>query len=135
MKKNLVEVVRSESKPEEVLEKIVDACLEANGKNISVLDVSNICDIADYYIVVTGRSDRQVLGIGNRVLEATGKIGETPYSVEGVEVGHWLLMDYGDIVVHIFYEPTREYYDVDNLWSKASKVPLSAALKQKLDAA
>ncbi len=101
---------------------IVSACTEANGIDTTILDVSKVFDLSDYFIVVSGRSDRQVQGIANRILATMNERGLKPLTVEGVEQGHWVLMDWGDVVVHIFYEPLREHYDVEGLWIRAEKI-------------
>ena len=103
---------------------VVNACAEAKGKDIVVLEVSKVFGIASHFIIVTGRSDRQTQGICNKVIDALASQGIEPISVDGMETGHWVLADFGDIIVHVFYEPTREYYDLEGLWANADRVPL-----------
>ena len=103
---------------------IVQASLDVKGKDLTVLDVSAISDVADYFIIVSARSDRQVQGICNRILEDLGKQGVSPLSVEGFNKAHWVLLDFEDIVVHIFYEPVREIYRLESLWHNAARVDL-----------
>jgi ribosome-associated protein len=110
--------------PSETAYEIMTACGEANGKDITVLDVAGIFDLSDYFVVVSARSDRQVQGIANRIMESLGTHGLEPVTLEGMEQGHWVLMDWGDVVVHIFYEPVRRHYDVESLWMRARKVDL-----------
>ena len=81
-------------------------------------------DLSDYFIIASGRSDRQVQGISNKVLDAIQKLGLEVVSIEGMEEGQWVLIDLGDIVVHVFYEATREYYDFDSLWARAERIKL-----------
>jgi len=102
----------------------VRACLEAKGSNISVLDVSEVFSLADYFVIVSGRSDRQVQGICNRITEQLQRSGEKPHLVEGFDNGHWILMDYGDVIIHVFYEQARAEYDIEGLWMKANKLNL-----------
>ncbi len=119
MKGNLAEMVRAEATSVVAKELIADACQAAKGLELEILDVRNLSDIADYFVVVSGRSDRQVQGIGNRVLEAAEKVGLEPISIEGFEKGHWILIDFGELVVHVFYEPVRAHYDLESLWSRS----------------
>jgi ribosome-associated protein len=89
-----------------------------------LLDVSEISSFADYFLICSGRSSRQVQGIADRLEEALRELGIRPLGVEGRREGHWVLMDYGDVIVHIFYEPTRSVYDLESLWSEAKLVDL-----------
>ena len=104
----------------EVCRSVISSCKEAKGQDLKVLSMSPISDIAQYFIIVSGRSDRQVQGISNRILEdLQGCGGPKPHSVEGMERGHWVLIDLGEVVVHVFYEPQRAHYDLEGLWAKA----------------
>lgn len=106
----------------EIVQVMIDACLEAKGRELVVLDVHDVFDISDYFIVVSGRSDRQTQGISNRVLEALEKNGIRPEFVEGYDQGQWVIIDCIDVVLHVFYEPVREQYDLEGLWVKAKKL-------------
>lgn len=103
---------------------ITEACLEAKGREITILGVEKVFDLSDYFVVVSGRSDRQVIGIANRILSDLEEQGQKPYSVEGLEDGHWVLIDYGETIVHIFYEPMREHYDIEGLWINAKRTDI-----------
>jgi ribosome-associated protein len=127
MKENLASVVQDASDTLAVLKRVVDACEDVKGKDVSVLDVHRISDFADYLVVVSGRSDRQVQGITNRIVEELGHLHVSPSSVEGYEDAQWVLIDCGDVVVHVFYEPVREHYDIESLWIRGQKMELSAA--------
>jgi ribosome-associated protein len=109
----------------EVAYEIVAACSDAQGRDLNVLEVSQIFPLSDFFVVVSGRSDRHVQGIANRILENLSQRGVSPLTIEGVEKGHWVLLDYGDVVVHIFYGPSRAHYDVESLWVRARQVSLS----------
>ncbi|MFO0417727.1 MAG: ribosome silencing factor [Pseudomonadota bacterium] len=124
MNKNLALVVKEDSDSLSTVKRVVSACEEVKGQNISVLDVHSISDFADYFVVVTGRSDRQVQGITNRVVEELYRAGAKPQSIEGYEDGQWVLVDCGDVVVHVFYEPVREFYDIESLWMRARRLPV-----------
>lgn len=127
MKKNLAMARASRDESLSVAKQIVEACEDVKGGEVVVLDVASISDFADYFIVASGRSDRQVQGITNRVIEELGRHGVRPLSVEGYEDGQWVLIDCGDVVAHIFYEPVRSEYDLEGLWMRARKLDIVRA--------
>jgi len=124
MKGSLAEKIHEELTVLELRDRIAAACAQAKGMELAVLNVRNVSDLADYFVIVSGRSDRQVQGIGNRILDAAAQHGVYPISVEGFDTGHWILLDFGEIVVHVFYEATRAHYDLEHLWSRAEQVEL-----------
>lgn len=127
MKKNLAVVGATRDESLSIAERIVKACEDVKGNEVVVLDVASISDFADYFIIASGRSDRQVQGITNRVIEELMKLGVRPHSVEGYEDGQWVLIDCGDVVAHIFYEPIRSEYDLEGLWMRARKLDVVRA--------
>ncbi len=76
----------------------------------------------DYFVICSGANPRQVQAIANEVQQMLSKAGERPTNVEGLENAEWVLMDYGDLVVHVFSESARAYYDLDRLWRMAKDV-------------
>lgn len=86
--------------------------------DITVLDVRGVCSFADYILVCTGMSDRQIRAMADHVMETFGK----PFGKEGLEQGRWVLLDYLDIVVHIFQGDLRKYYDVEGMWYEARRL-------------
>jgi len=122
MSKNLAEVLSPS--PLDLVNRIINACNDANGQDIKVLDVAQLFGLSDYFVIVSGRSDRQVLGITSKVLEELAKIGIEPSNLEGTEQGHWILLDLGDVVLHVFYEPVRQHYDLEGLWAQAKQLDL-----------
>ena len=112
----------------ELASKIAGACMDAKGIDLTVLDVSEQSDIAKFFLIVSGRSDRQAQGIANRVVQILNERGLSPESIEGYEEGHWILLDCEDVVVHVFYEPVRERYDLEGLWMKAKKLDTTQLL-------
>jgi ribosome-associated protein len=98
--------------------------LEKKAYDLVVLDVHALTSIADYFILCSGRSDRQVQSIAQGLEENAADDGIKPYAVEGTQRGHWVLMDFSDVIVHVFYEPVREFYDLDGLWSHAPRAEL-----------
>ncbi|MGH7828845.1 MAG: ribosome silencing factor, partial [Candidatus Binatia bacterium] len=98
--------------------------LEKKAYDLVLMEVREITSVADYFIICSGRSDRQVQSIAQGIAENLGKMGLRPLSVEGTTRGHWVLMDFSDVIVHIFYQPIREFYDLEGLWAHAPRVPL-----------
>lgn len=104
--------------PDKTLEFIVEALEDAKGENLCVLDVREITSIADYMVVVSGNSDRHVKAMSSRVIDSLRENGVRPQGVEGEQDREWILIDYGDIVVHIMQQQTRDFYELEKLWSK-----------------
>lgn len=98
--------------------------LEKKAYDLVLLEVREVTSIADYFIICTGRSDRQVQSIAQGIQENSKQKGAPPLAVEGVGRGQWVLMDFDDVIVHIFYAPVREFYDLEGLWSDAHRVEL-----------
>lgn len=112
-------------------EQIIEAAYDAKGMDIAALDVSNNFGLADYFVVLSGQSDRHVQGLANKIIQSIEGSGAQVYSIQGMEEGHWVVIDTVDVVVHIFYEPLRERYDLESLWLNARKVqlPMPAMVK------
>ncbi len=103
------------------VEQIVRASLDAKGADIAVLEMAGLTSIADYFVIVSGRSDRQVQGIANRILDSLSEDRIKPLSVDGIEKGHWVVLDYGSIMVHVFYDQIRSERDLEGFWHSAPK--------------
>lgn len=89
--------------------------------DILVIDLTERSSVTDYFVICTGRSDVQVQAICQRVTEGLREDGVRPFSTEGTENGQWALLDYGDVVIHVFQKATRELYDLERLWSEAPR--------------
>ena len=100
----------------------VEAILNRKASNVVVLDLRGLISFADTFIICSGRSHRQVSAIAESVEQDLKAKGIRPIGVEGLREGHWVLMDYGDTVIHIFYEPIRIFYDLEGLWSDARRI-------------
>ena len=100
------------------------AALDHKAYDLVVLEMGAASSIADYFVICSGRSDTQVQAIADAIDQSLRVRGERPLSVEGLPHGQWVLMDYGDVVVHIFYVPVREFYDLERLWVRAPRVEL-----------
>lgn len=91
-------------------------------RDLVLIDVSGLASFSDYFLIGSGQSTRQVQGIADNMVTALRKGGIRPLGVEGMKEGRWVLMDYGDVVVHLFFEPVRHFYDIESLWSDAERV-------------
>lgn len=89
-------------------------------------------DYADYLVLMTGQSDRHVATIARAVDEALSAGGSHAISIEGLPRGHWVLIDFVDVVVHVFNEETRALYDLDGLWMDARRVPVSRVVGESV---
>jgi ribosome-associated protein len=99
--------------------------------NLIVLDVADLTSIADVFIICSGRSNRQVKAIAESIIVDLKKHKIKPLSVEGTGEGHWVLLDYGHVVIHVFYEPVREFFDLEGLWIDAKRITTPAINKSK----
>lgn len=108
----------------EAAKRAVAAALEKKGLEPVVLDVRELASYADYIVILSGRSDRQVQAIADGILEAESKEGRKPIGAEGLRGGHWTLLDYGDVIAHVFYHPARDFYDLESFWVDAPRVPI-----------
>jgi len=91
-----------------------------------ILDMRGISSFTDYFIICSGRSDRQVQGIASSVEMEMRKKEVSPLGIEGFTEGKWILLDYDDVVVHVFYDPIREFYDLERLWADALRIELKS---------
>ena len=103
------------------------AALDKKACDLVVLDVHEQTSIADYFILCSGRSDRQVQSIAQGLEDDAAEAGVKPFAVEGIQRGHWVLMDFSDVIVHVFYQPVRKFYDLDGLWGHAPRAKLPEA--------
>lgn len=104
---------------------IATYCESALGKkaeNPVVLDVRELTSISDFFIILSGRSNRHVKSIGEFIREDLKKKGKMPLSVEGMKDGQWILLDFGHVIIHVFYEPVRSFYDLEGLWTDAKRI-------------
>ena len=104
------------------LDYYVKAALGRKAFDLVILDVRDLTSIADAFIICSGRSNRQVAAIAEFIQVELKKHGIKPLSVEGKKEGHWVLLDYGHVIIHVFYEPVRSFYDLEGLWIDAKKI-------------
>lgn len=99
--------------------------LDKKALRVRVLNVRGLSSLTDYLVIASGQSDRQVQAIAESVRVGL-KLNHDlpPLAMEGANEGRWVLLDYGDVMVHVFHEPVRDYYDLDGLWREAVEVPV-----------
>jgi ribosome-associated protein len=108
--------------PTELAKKIVDIAADKKAEDVVLLDIRRLTTIADYFVICSGTSERQVAAITQAVLEELDKENVTPLHSEGVGESGWVLLDYGSVIVHIFVPEVRDYYRLERLWSQALTV-------------
>jgi ribosome-associated protein len=113
------------------LEMYINAVLGKKALRLVVLDLRGIATFTDTFIICSGRSNRQVTAIAEHIEAELKKQGKRPLSVEGVKEGHWALLDYGHVIIHVFYESVREFYNLEGLWTDAKKVNIEHLLSKE----
>lgn len=110
--------------PRETALLCVRYALDKKAYDLLLMDVGECTSLAEFFLICTGRSDTQVQAIAQSIEENLRQLGRKPRMVEGLRSGHWVLMDYGDVVVHIFLDSVRDFYDLERLWARAPVVTL-----------
>jgi ribosome-associated protein len=102
--------------------------MDRKAMDVVVLDMRDSSSITDYFLICSGGSERQIRAIVDAIDEGMNPLGLASLGVEGYRDGHWILMDYGDVIVHVFSPETREYYDLERLWANAPRLDLSGEI-------
>lgn len=111
---------------------VAEAALDKKASRIEIIDVRDKVDYADFVVVMSGRSDRQVAAIARGIEEELKvKFGTRCAGVEGLPQGNWVLLDFGDVVVHIFHQDARGFYDLEGLWLDAERVEFEGQQKDE----
>jgi ribosome-associated protein len=98
--------------------------LEKKAYDLVLMDVARLTSLADYFLICTGRSDTQVQAIAQSIEDNLARQGVRPLSIEGYTRAQWVVIDYGSVVIHVFCEPVRDFYDLERLWARAPRVTL-----------
>ncbi len=106
----------------EVARLAVEAASDKQADNIVMLDTSQVCSFADYFVICSGDSVRQIEAIWQEIREKLKRDGVVPFHIEGAADSGWILLDLGEVVVHIFSSSQRDYYRLDDLWEKATPI-------------
>lgn len=111
--------------PKELLEVIVRAGDDKRAEDIVALDMDGVSLLADYFVIMSGSSERQVQAIVNGIDDKAAEAGAKQPRIEGKKGSRWMLMDFGDVVVHVFLPEEREFYNLEKLWSQAPLVDVA----------
>ena len=106
-----------------MVKEIVSVLEEKKGEEITILDIRQISVIADYFIIVSAENPRQLDSLSDAVQDKMEKLGFRLRRVEGVPESGWLLLDYNDVIVHVFHKEQRQYYDLERIWSDGKRIP------------
>ena len=112
---------------EEIKDRVLAELDELKAQNIVALDVRALTSIADYMVIASGTSDRHVKALSGKVVEALKADGQKALGVEGEKEGEWVLVDFGDVIVHVMLPQVREFYKLENLWNIKHKENLEPA--------
>lgn len=113
----------------ELMENIVKVLDSKKAKDIRAIRIGDLTILGEYFVIATGTSSTQVKMLADEVDYQLGEKGVQPHRVEGYHSENWIILDYTDVIVHIFHEDTRKFYDLERLWADGEKVDLSGILK------
>lgn len=113
---------REQIEPGDLAHRIVDLASDKKGVDIVMLRTAELTTMADYFVICSGRSDRQVQALAGAIIDTLRDEGIRPFGVEGQTSSRWVLIDYGSVIVHVFAPEEREYYGLERLWSNAAQV-------------
>ena len=108
----------------------VNIILERKTVDPVLFKVAALTSITDYFLIASGTSSRQVQAIAQHLRRRMKEEGFTIYGIEGEKDGHWILLDYNDVVIHLFYQPIREFYDLEGLWVEAPRIEIDKKAEQ-----
>lgn len=107
-------------------QRVAALCQEFKATDVTILSLKGVTDMTDYFVIASGSSDTHVRSTAQRIEEELKREGARPAHVEGMEQGRWVILDYVDVVVHVFHPALRSYYQLERLWGDAAVVPLKA---------
>lgn len=126
---SLVKIWRILMDSKELLETVVKAADSKRAEEIVALDVANVSLLADYFVIMQANSERQVKAIADEIEEKVAAAGIQVRDIEGKNAANWVLLDFGDVVVHVFRTETRQFYNLEKLWAEAPLVDVSDWVK------
>ena len=112
----------AEPEPAELAHRIVDIASDKKGHDIVMLRTAELTTMADFFVIASGRSDRQVQALAGAIIDELRKEGIRPLGVEGRQSSRWVLLDFGSVIVHVFAPEERDFYGLERLWGKAAQV-------------
>jgi ribosome-associated protein len=120
--KTVSRATQSSLTPERLAELAVRTLADHKGQDVVILDVRGLSSLWDFFIICSGGSKRHVQALAQHLQEDLGQAGVKPLGVEGLEEGSWVLLDYVDVVIHLFIQPLRDFYDLEGLWVEATRL-------------
>ena len=108
----------------ELVQQIATLLSDKKAIDIKAVEIKDLTTLGDYFVIASGNSNTQVKALCDTVEEALSKLGLEPRRVEGYQTAMWVVLDYSDVIVHIFYEQTREFYALERLWADAPRLEL-----------
>ncbi|MEP6637205.1 MAG: ribosome silencing factor [Acidobacteriota bacterium] len=126
--------VATQEPTEEIDERVLralQAAADKKAQDLVVLDLREIATFTDYFVITSGSNERQVRAISDEVFERLKKAGSPAARVEGYKSAEWILLDYGDFIVHVFADQARKFYDLERLWRESRRVALPAELNNE----
>lgn len=111
---------------EQLARRIAEICLDNKAQDVVILDLDGVTDMTDFFVIASGTSDTHVRSTAERVVEEMKSRGDGPNHVEGAVQGRWALVDFVDVVLHVFHPAMRSFYQLERLWSDARVVPVEA---------
>ncbi|MCC7538538.1 MAG: ribosome silencing factor [Deltaproteobacteria bacterium] len=108
---------------------VASAALDKKAESVEVIDIRGRVDYADFLVVMSGRSDRHVVAVAQGIEQALKQQGHRCLGIEGLPQGQWVLMDYADVIAHVFHADRRGFYDLEGLWLDADRVPFASSAK------
>lgn len=118
------ERISEQGEPLPELRCVVEAALERNARAPIVLDLRGLSDVTDFFVIATGDSDTHTRAISQNIVDRAREAGFRPVGVEGINQGHWVLMDFVGLIAHVFLDPVREFYRLEDLWGDAPRFDL-----------
>lgn len=112
----------------EIALKALEVAVEQRSLDPTALFIAPKSSLSDYFVIVSGTSQRHAQGIADKIRERLSAAGSNLLRSTGYENGEWIVLDYGDVVIHVFFEPARHYYQLDQLWAEAEALPLEGRL-------
>ena len=100
----------------------LQAAIAKKAMEIVLIDLRGLSSVTDYFLIMSGNSDRHTQAIAEEILKRMEEKGCKPLGIEGLTEGRWVLLDFGELVIHVFYDPVRQYYDLEGLWADAPRI-------------
>ncbi len=113
-----------------LLKAVVEKADEFKSENLRILKVADQCSFADYFVIMSGHSSIHIHSLAEALVECVKKLGLRPLSVEGLTQGSWCLLDFGDVIVHIFNEEKRQFFSLESFWDQAEEIPKNLVVPQ-----